>query len=147
MFSTVSVGSSTQNASPSSPTQTDCNDILLMLNTGKVHTRTIPQGSILSKIQNIQQNVVSKTGRLVCHSVAREVANSFSSWGWQKVSGYLLRGSIDINFLNLASSTYSTTPWFTIDSQTQQVVSWLHHHSVVSDSQGNYSDLLNLKTP
>ena len=140
MFNSVLVGSPSVNASLTPPSKSDCDAILSMLNSGDFYIRDLPKKNILESVQTIQSQVGQQLGVVTCHTVARYVADRNSGSGWQQIYGYLCKSSIDINFPNPDQFLIKTAPFFSTKSG--RVITHLHHHSVISDGQGKYTECL-----
>lgn len=141
MFTNVSIYPQSENCHPIPPTQDDCCEILTMLNTGRFYIRNLPQGTIKNSVENVHNRICKDGGMLICHTVAKLIASEFSNWKLQRVSGYLVKSFMDVN-LNQLRFQDRLPPYFNIDSNSGQVITYLHHHSVVADSQGNYIECL-----
>ena len=141
MFTNVSIYSPNKNCHPILPNQDDCCEILTMLNTGRFYIRNLPQGTIKNYVENVHTRISKDGGMLICHTVAKLISSELSSWKWKRISGYLVKSFMDVN-LNQLRLTTTIPPYFNIDSSSEQVITYLHHHSVVADSQGNYIECL-----
>ncbi len=138
MFSQVSVATPpSPNAHPQPPSPNDCSQVLTLLNQCQFFMRELPTGNFSNTIEKVHTQQV---GILNCHSVTRNAVQHLSLFGWQRISGYLIRNSIDVNFRSLEQ--FRMPPYFTINSSSENLITWLHHHSVLVDSQGNYIECL-----
>jgi hypothetical protein len=129
-FNHVLVGAASQRASES-PSEVDCNTVLSMLNTGSFLVRDLPVGDL---VEFLSENVWSQPDGTICHTAARILADRL---GWKKVSGYLCKNRIKIDYLTKKLPDCETSPNF-IRTPSKQVITCLNHHSVVVDSQGKY---------
>jgi hypothetical protein len=130
LFNHVSVGVASPRASVC-PSQVDCDTVLSMLNTDSFHARDLPVEDL---VEFLSKNVWSQPDGTICHTAARILANKL---GWKKVSGYLCKNRIEIDYLTKRLPDCETSPNF-IRTSSKQVITCLNHHSVVVDSQGNY---------
>lgn len=118
----------------------DCFEILDILNTGKFWKRENPEGNIKEFIQNVQRQEFKETGMLNCHSLVKRVIAQNPNWGWQRVSGYLIKSFIDINSYSQQQSCLKIPPDFTPDFK--KSIMYLLHHSVLASSEENYIECL-----
>jgi hypothetical protein len=129
------------NAAPQPPSKNDLCEIQSILNQGHFVDRTLPEGDSLKIVRQVWDQVANQYGALVCHTVAKKVANALSGSGWQHATGYLIKNRVGISFLNQARYM-KMPPDFTIDKQLGRVYPWLLHHSVALDGAGNYIECL-----
>ncbi len=140
MFTQVSVAKSpSPGAHPIPPSQIDCSQVLTLINQCHFFMRELPTGGLSNTIQKVWDQQAQQVGILNCHSVADAAQQHLSLFKWQRVSGYLIRNSVDMDFLQI--KRHRSPPHFTISSS-GNFITWLHHHSVLVDGQGKYIECL-----
>jgi hypothetical protein len=146
MLTKVSVKMPAPNIDPSRqpPNQHDQNEILDILNKGRLCERISPrEGNVEDFVAKSLNQFIANNPPLTmpnCHSISKLVAEK-SPYELNRVAGYLIKKSIEANFRN-ATPLHSSPPYFSLCEQTENVETWLHHHSVVCNSQGELIECL-----
>jgi hypothetical protein len=147
MLTKVSVKFPAQNIDPSSspPNQHDQNEILDILNKGRLCERiSPPEGNVEDFVAKSLNQFIANNPPLTipnCHSISKLVAEK-SPYELNRVAGYLIKKSVEANFRNATPLHLSYPPFFSLCEQTENVETWLHHHSVVRNSQGELIECL-----
>lgn len=76
-----------------------------------------------------------------CHSISKLVVQK-SPYELTRVTGYLIQKSVEAVFRNVTPPHLSYPPFFSLCEQAENVETWLHHHSVVCNSQGELIECL-----
>ena len=136
-----------QNLDPSKsppPNQHDLNEVLDILNKGQLCERISPrEENVKDFVCNSQKQFMTDNPHtnLICHSISKLVAQK-SPYELNRVAGYLIKKSVEANFRNATPLHLSYPPFFSLCEQTENVETWLHHHSVVRNSQGELIECL-----
>ena len=148
MLTKVSVKMPAPNIEPSRqqpPNQHDLNEILDILNKGQLCERISPrEGNIEDFVCNSQIEFITNTPHLTilnCHSISKLVAQK-SPYELNRVAGYLIKKSVEANFRKASPLHSPCPPYFSLCEHTENVETWLYHHSVVRNSQGELIECL-----
>lgn len=138
MFKILSVATNSLGAHSVPPSQHDLDEIREILNTGRLCERISPPSGIIHDVVDKSRNqLINESPPLShvpsCHSISRLVERELP-YMLERVPGYLIKSSIEANFRSSAPACYP--PYFSLCQETRNVETWLHHHSVVRNSQG-----------
>jgi hypothetical protein len=140
MFKILSVATNSPGAHSVPPSQHDLDEIREILNTGRQCERISPPSGIIQDSVDKSLNKLINDGSSLshvpsCHSISRLVEQELP-YMLERVPGYLIKSSIKANFRSLPPPPVEFLPYFYLCPETGNVETWLHHHSVVRNSQG-----------
>ena len=133
MFTKVSVKMAAQNVDPSSspPNQHDLNEILDILNKGQLCERILPrEGNVEDFVDKSLRQFIANTPFLTipnCHSISKLVAQK-SPYELNRVTGYLIKKSVEANFRNATPLHLSYAPFFFYVNIQRM---WKHDYTII----------------
>jgi hypothetical protein len=139
MFKILSVATNSPGAHSVPPSQHDLDEIREIFNIGRLCERISPPSGIIKDFVDKSIEQLTNESPLPshvpsCHSISRLVEQK-SSYMLERVPGYLIKISNEANFRSLLPLV-GNPPYFSRCQETGNVETWLHHHSVVRNSQG-----------
>ena len=133
MFTKVSVKMAAQNVdlSSSPPNQHDLNEILDILNKGRLCERISPrEGNVEDFVDKSLKQFIANNPPLTipnCHSISKLVAQK-SPYELNRVTGYIIKKSVEANFRNATPPHLSYPPFFLCVNKKRM---WKHGYTII----------------